>query len=119
MWFIFEALDGTQLLRNLISELGNLRLIWLALEKNLFLHLFSRNHVPHTEDRYLIYVRYLKCHKLQNLKWLMISLIIIIHLCNVRFHESNYLSSRKFPIKTKINDIFTETCRKRFLVCET
>ena len=25
----------------------------------------------------------------------------IIHLCNVRFHESNYLSSRKFPIKTK------------------
>jgi len=43
---VCKALDETHLLRNLISELGNLRLIWLqALQKHLFLHLFSRNHV--------------------------------------------------------------------------
>ena len=80
MGFIFEALNGTRLLRNLISEQGNLRLIWLALQKNLFLHLFSRNHVSHTEDKYLIYVHYVKCHKLQNLKWLIINYLSnIIH----------------------------------------
>ena len=36
---------------------------------------------------------------------------------NVTFHES-YLSSRKFPMKTKWQFFhFTKTCAKRFLVC--
>ena len=57
-------------------------------EKPITSPVFKKPHVPHTEEKYLIYVCYVKCHKLENLKWLMISLIIS---CEISWIISNFV----------------------------